>query len=316
MNLPFSRGSQVNKLEDALAKDTKAFETAEQELAKASADLETPDVDLTDDDLKGLISKRDLAKARVDQARNRVRRSEQALEAARAAATEKLQKDEIARVTALGEAAQKLMVTEVTAATKGLRKAMRAMAQAELEREILNHGLPDDRKIRSFETAVMDAPGVPRKEISRVRELHWINPFGGMPYGPDFARKIRDNGDGTASLSSSGGPYTSGQTTKITQRRYFDKVVYSDWLPSRGVGSLARELSLPGLKGGPAGWTALRYVSPQTVLSELDRVEAYTNNDPEPQIKEELEAVSPVFDSLEEQRAWEAKQREAKSEAA
>ncbi|MVT71064.1 hypothetical protein GPL21_39160 [Bradyrhizobium pachyrhizi] len=315
MNLPFTRGS-VAKLEDALAKDVKALEVSEQELVKASADLKSPDVDLTDDDLKALISKRDLAEVRRDQARNRVNRSEQALSEARAAAEEKRRKDEIARVSALGEAAQKLMVTEVTAATKGLRKAMRAMAQAELEREILNHALPDDLKIPSFEVAVMDAPSVPRKEISRVRELHWINPFGGMPYGAEFARKIRDNGDGTATLSNPGGTYTSGHTTNIRQRRYFDKVVYSDWVPGRGVGSLARELSLPGLKGGPAGWNPMSYVSPQGVLSELDRVEAYTNNDPELEIKEELEAISPIFENLDDQRAWEAKQREANSEAA
>jgi hypothetical protein len=308
MNLPH-RGSQVAKLEEALTKEVKALETLRQELQQAAADLETPDVGMTDDDLRLLISKQHLAKARVDQAQNRVRRSEEALNAARAAAVAKQQKAEIAHVTALGEAAQEVMTAEIAAATKGLRKAIRVMAEAELARENLNAKLPDDLQISSFETAVLSTPGTLRKEISRTRELHWLHPFG-RPYDPEYARKIKENTNGTATISH------GGHTTTITKRQFFDRVMFTDWTAARGVSSLAHSLALPGLKGAPAGWHPMQLVSPQDVLAELDRLEAAAAGEPEPEVKIELEPVSPVFTDEQSLKAWEVSQREASSEAA
>ncbi|PPQ13929.1 hypothetical protein CV770_39750 [Bradyrhizobium sp. AC87j1] len=60
---------------------------------------------------------------------------------AKTAAAEKERKDNLTRVHSLGAAAQKQMQDAVTTAIKKLRAAMRAMADAEIEREILNRQL-------------------------------------------------------------------------------------------------------------------------------------------------------------------------------
>jgi hypothetical protein len=53
------------------------------------------------------------------------------------------------------------------------------------------------------------------------------------------------------------------------------------------------------------------------VLAELDRLEALAAaGEPEPEVKIELEPVSPVFTDEQSLKAWEASQREASSEAA
>ncbi|MBB4264206.1 hypothetical protein GGD64_008279 [Bradyrhizobium sp. CIR3A] len=130
----------------------------------------------------------------------------------------------------------------------------------------------DDQQIHSFQVAIMDMPGVPRKELSRVSELPWLRP-GGRPYDPEYAAKIKVNPNGSADLSD------GGQTTNITSRRYFDRVTYADWIGRSGVSSLASALALPGFRGAPAGWTPMRYVSPQAVLTVLDRVEGYVHSD-------------------------------------
>ncbi|PPQ13930.1 hypothetical protein CV770_39755 [Bradyrhizobium sp. AC87j1] len=98
-----------------------------------------------------------------------------------------------------------------------------------------------------------------------MRELHWLWP-GGRPYDPEYAAKIKVNPNSSAYLSH------GGQTTNITSRRYFDRITYSDCIGRSGVSSLASALALPGLTGAPAGWTPMRYVSPQAVLTELDRL--------------------------------------------
>ncbi|MGF6309949.1 flagellar hook-basal body complex protein FliE [Bradyrhizobium sp. i1.8.4] len=309
MNLPFARGSQVAKCETTLAADVKALETFEQELVMASADLETPDVDLTDDDLKAMISKRDLAKARVDQGRNRVRKSEQALNDARAAAAEKELKEALARVNALCANAHKVLEAFVVSSNREARKVLRTVAEADLAREELNRKLPEDQRIASFEAAVLMSPTIPRQDISRTRELHWINPHGGRPYAPEFARKIRDNGNGTASLSSAGGEYSSAHTVNITRRQYFDRVRYSDWVHGTGASSLAEVLALPGFRGGVPGWEPMSRPSPESILQELNRLEsAEAPADREPEVKELLEPISPAFSTVEDLQAWEAQQ--------
>ncbi|MGY4476346.1 hypothetical protein [Bradyrhizobium sp. USDA 3364] len=308
MNLPFSRGS-VTKLEDALTKDTKALEALEQELMKASAELETPDVDATDDDLKALLAKRDLAKVRVDQARNRVRKSEQALSDARTAAAEKELKESLARVNAMGANAQKQLETFLATTNKEAQKVLRTMAQAELAREELNRKLPEDQRIQPFELAVLMSPSIPRQDISRTRELHWLNPHGGKPFGPEFARKIKDSGNGTAYLSSPGTDYSAGHTINISRRQYFDRIRYSDWVRGTGASSLAEVLALPGLRGGVPGWEPMSRPSPESILQELDRIEnAEAPADRVPEVKELLEAVSPVFTTVDELKTWEAEQ--------
>jgi hypothetical protein len=85
------------------------------------------------------------------------------------------------------------------------------------------------------------------------------------------------------------------------------------------VDSLARELSLPGLRGGPPGWAPLKHlaqVSPQAVLAELDRIEAHSSLDSEPEIKTQIEPVSPVFKDTESLRAWEAAERKKPTDKA
>jgi hypothetical protein len=281
---------------------------AETAFANAVAAMEAPPIELNDAQIVDLVDVKNLAEVRLVKARAAYRRADHALTEAKKAAAEKELRDALARVNSMGSAAQKQMHDAVTTATKQLRAAMRAMAEAELAREALNRKLPDDQQIGSFEIAVMDAPGMPRKEISRVRELHWLR-APGQPVDPEYAAKIRENGNGTATLSH------GGLTTTLRRRQYFDRVVFSDWMPSRGVGSLARELSLPGLRGAPAGWSPMRYATPQGVLAELDRVEAYiTHVDPQPEIKEELLAISPIFEDEGSLKAWEAE--ESATEAA
>lgn len=283
-------------------------EAAQSELAAAEAafasavqTMENPPVTLTDAQVEDLVSVKNLSEVRLVKARAAHRRADHALTEARKAAAERERRDELARVHSMGSAAQKQLEDAVTNATKQLRAAMRSMAEAEIAREALNKKLPDDQQIHGFEVAVMDTPTVPRREISRKREMHWLHPSG-RPYDPEYAAKIRPNANGTAYLSH------GGHTTTLTKRCFFDRVTYSDWMGSRGVSSLAAVLALPGLKGAPAGWTPMRFVSPQSVLNELDRVESYNHVDPEPEVRSELVAVSPVFESVEEMRDWEADQ--------
>ncbi|UWU73047.1 hypothetical protein N2603_23370 [Bradyrhizobium huanghuaihaiense] len=294
---------------EAKAQETQSeLAAAEAAFANAVQSMEAPPIELSDDQIGDLVDIKNIAEIRLVKARAAHRRADHALTEAKAAAAEKERKDNLARVHSMGSAAQEQMQRAIAGATKELRKAMRMMAEAEIAREVLNQQLPEGERISSFEIAVLSAPTVPRREISRKRELLWVHPSG-RPYDEEIARRIRDNGDGTASLSTQGGPYTTATTTHITKRQYFDVITFADWIPSRGDSSLAQVLSLPGLKGGPRGWTPMRYVSPQGVLSELDRVEAYTSNDPEPDIRTELEMVSPVFDDVESLKTWEAAQR-------
>jgi hypothetical protein len=275
---------------------------AEAAFASAVQAMEAPPIELSDDQIGDLVDVKNLSEVRLVKARAAYRRADHALTEARKAAADKQRKDELTRVHSMGTAAQKQLHDAVTTATKQLRAAMRAMAEAELAREALNAKLPDEEKISAFEVAVMDAPGMPRKEISRTREIHWLR-APGQPYDEPYATKIKENGNGTATISH------GGLTTTLRRRQFFNRTVFSDWMPSRGVGSLARELSLPGLRGAPAGWTPMRYVSPQGVLAELDRIEALaTAAEPEPDIREELAVASPVFEDAESLAAWEAEQ--------
>ncbi|WP_156527949.1 hypothetical protein [Bradyrhizobium stylosanthis] len=289
---------------EAKARETQSeLSAAEAAFANAVQSMEAPPIELSDDQIGDLVGVKNLAEVRLVKARAAHRRADHALTEAKNAAADRERRDNLARVHGLGASAQKQLQDAVTTATKQLRAAMRAMAEAEMEREALNRQLPDDQQIPGFEVAVMDRPGVPRKEISRVRELHWIRPGSGKPYDPEYAAKIKVNSNGSAYLSH------GGLTTNITSRAYFDRVTYSDSLGYAGVSSVASALALPGLKGAPAGWTPMRFVSPQTVLAELDRTEAHVHSDPVPEVKQELEAVSPIFEDTESMRAWEAEQR-------
>lgn len=299
----------INDLEIQAETTQAELAAAETAFASAMAAMEAPPIELSDDQIGDLVDVKNLAEVRLVRARAAYRRADHALTEAKKAAADKERKDELTRVSSMGAAAQKQVHDAVTTATKQLRAAMRAMAEAELAREALNAKLPDDQQIPGFEVAVMDAPGVPRKEISRVRELHWLHPSG-RPFDPEYAGKIKVTSNGSASISH------GGVTTNITRRRYYDRVTYSDWMGHRGVSSLASALALPGLKGAPASWSPMRYVTPQSVLNELDRVEAHIHVDPQPEVKEELEVVSPVFDDAESLEAWEAEQRQASSKAA
>ncbi|MBP1297463.1 hypothetical protein [Bradyrhizobium elkanii] len=271
---------------------------AESAFAGAVQSMEEPPLELSDDQIADLVDVKRLAEVRLVKARAAYRRAGHALTEARKVAAERERRDELARVHSMGSAAQKQLEDAVTTATKQLRAAMRSMAEAEVARETLNRKLPDDQQIPSFEVAIMDAPSIPRHEISRVRELHWLHPSG-RPYDPEYAAKIKPNANGTAYISH------GGHTTTLTKRAFFERTTYTDWIGARGVSSLAAVLALPGLKGAPAGWSPMRFVTPQSVLNELDRIESHNHVDPEPEIRSELVAVSPVFESVEEIRAWE-----------
>lgn len=277
---------------------------AEAAFASAVQSMETPPIELTDDQIGDLVGVKNLAEVRLVKARAAHRRADHALTEAQKAAAEKERKDELARVHSMGTAAQKQMTDAVMTATKQLRAAMRSMAEAELAREALNAKLPDDQQIPDFEIAVMNSPSVPRKDISRTRELHWLR-SSSDPYGPEYTRQIKENADGTAMLS------VAGRSEKLFRRRYFDRVTYSDWKGFRGASSLASALALPGLKGAPAGWSPLRYVTPRAVLDELDRVEAYVYVEEGPEIKEEMVVASPIFEDAEALKAWDAEQHNA-----
>ncbi|MBB4383322.1 hypothetical protein [Bradyrhizobium sp. SBR1B] len=141
------------------------------------------------------------------------------------------------RVHSLREAAQKQLQDAVTTAIEQLRAAIRAMAEAKIKREISEPTTPGDQQVHSFEVAIMDMPGVPRKELSRVPELHWLQP--GRRYDSESAAKIKVNPNGS--------PYIShdDQTTIITSRRYFDRVAYSDWIGRSGVSVACIRARLP-----------------------------------------------------------------------
>ncbi|MCP1851233.1 MULTISPECIES: hypothetical protein [unclassified Bradyrhizobium] len=301
--------SSIATLETQAQNAQEELAAAEAAFSSAMQAMEQPPIELSDDQVGDLVSVKNLAEVRLVKARASVRRTEVALSEARAAAAEKERRESLARVNAMGANAQKLLEAFLASTNKEAQKVLRTMAQAELAREELNKKLPEDQRIEPFELAVLMSPTIPRQDISRTRELHWLNPHGGRPYGPEFARKIKDNGNGTAYLSSPGTDYSAGHTTNITKRQYFDRVRFSDWVRGTGASSLAEVLALPGLRGGVPGWRPMDRASPESILQELDRIEsAEAPAERAPEVKELLEPVSPVFSTVEELKAWEAEQ--------
>jgi hypothetical protein len=296
--------NSVSNSERLFAKAQADLAAAELAFSQAVKAMEDPPIELTDDQVGDLVRVKNLSEVRLMQARAGLRRAEHALDEARTAAAEKERNDTIARVHSLGASAQKIMTSALESATRELRRAMRAMAEAELAREELNAKLPEGQRIEPFEAAVMRVPFIPVKEISRRRSLMWINPFGGGPYSDEFTKFIHENDDGTALFQM-----PNQNTATLRRRGYFDRVCYTDSVPAAGDYPLAGVLNLPGLKGS-AGWSALRYATPQSILAELDRLEnAPTVTDQEGEIKTKLESVSPIFDSLEKLLAWEKSDR-------
>ncbi|MCC8937419.1 hypothetical protein H8A99_13285 [Bradyrhizobium sp. Arg68] len=301
--------SSIATLETQAQNAQEELAAAEAAFSNAVQAMEQPPIELSDDQVGDLVGVKNLAEVRLVKARAAVRRTEVALSEARAAAAEKERRESLARVNAMGANAQKLLESFLATTNKEAQKVLRTMAQAELAREELNRKLPEDQQIAPFELAVLMSPTIPRQDISRTRELHWLNPHGGRPYGAEFARRIKDHGNGSASLSSPGTDYSGGHTTNITKRQYFDRIRFTDWVRGTGASSLAEVLALPGLRGGVPGWQPLDRPSPESILQELDRIEnAETPAERVPEVKELLEPVSPVFSTVEDLKKWEAEQ--------
>lgn len=296
--------NSINSLETQFTKVQAELSAAETAFSNAVQAIEAPPIELTDEQVGDLVSNKNLTEVRLVQARAAVRRAEHSLTEARNLAAEKERKAEIDKVTAAGAAAQKLVAEELTAATRGLRRAIRAMAEADCERLKLNTRLPAEQQIASFEEALFVTPGQPEQEISRDRELLWINPFGREPYAPEFARLIRDNGDGTATLRRA-----TGTADTIRDQRYFDRVRVQVGVRPYGEYPLAGLLNLPGLAGQPPGWRAMPSASPEQVIAELDRLKDAALTRPQSrEIVERLEAKSPIFKSKDARLAFEEQQ--------
>jgi hypothetical protein len=305
--------NSINSLETQFTKAQAELSAAETAFSNAVQAIEAPPIELTDEQVGDLVSNKNLTEVRLVQARAAVRRAEHSLTEARNLAAEKERKAEIDKVTAAGAAAQKLVVEELSAATRGLRRAIRAMAEADCERLKLNTRLPAELQISSFEEALFVTPGQPEREISRDRELLWINPFGGEPYAPEFLKNIHDNGDDTATLRHlSSGSLRVADSSIISGRRYFDRVRVQVGVRPYGEYPLAGLLNLPGLAGQPAGWRAMPSASPEQVIAELDRLKDAALTRPQSrEVVERLEVKSPIFKSKDARLAWEEQQVDA-----
>jgi hypothetical protein len=146
----FGKNSIAN-LEAQAEKAKQELDAAEAAFASAVQAMEAPPIELTDDQVGDLVGVKNLAEVRLVKARAGRRRADIALIEAKNAAVEKERSTGISRVTSMGTAAQKLARAELEAATKGLRNALRALAEAESERLKLNARLPAEQQISSFE---------------------------------------------------------------------------------------------------------------------------------------------------------------------
>jgi hypothetical protein len=304
----FGKNSIAN-LEAQAEKAKQELDAAEAAFASAVQAMEAPPIELTDDQVGDLVGVKNLAEVRLVKARAGRRRADIALIEAKNAAVEKERSTGISRVTSMGTAAQKLARAELEAATKGLRNALRALAEAESERLKLNARLPAEQQISSFEEALFVTQGQPEQEISRDRELLWINPFGGEPYAPEFAKLIHDNGDGSATLRRA-----TGTAETISNQRYFDRVRVQVGVRPYGQYPLAGLLNLPGLAGQPPGWRAMPSASPEQVIAELDRLkDAVPTHSQSREVVERLEVKSPIFRNKAARLEWEQQQADAES---
>jgi hypothetical protein len=311
--------SSIANLETTAQKAQEELAASEAAFTSAVQAMESPPIELTDDQIGDLVGIKNLTEVRLVKARAGVRRAEHALTEARTAAAAKERADALARVMSLGKSAQKVAREELVASTKGLRRAIRLMAEAEMAREELNAKLPTEERLESFEVAVLARPALPEKVISRERRLCWVNSAGSAFSPEDEARIIENRGTGTATLP----PWRSvtlpmrgshsDETLTLTRRRYFERVVKLPGAPPWMDKNLAEAVSLPGLDGGPSGWNPTDTRSAIGALAELEA--AASAKTPERAPIETVQAVSPVFQNSEELAAWEAR-REPDQEAA
>jgi hypothetical protein len=311
MKLPFGR-SKIPALETEAVTAANALNLAQAEYDAALASIADPSPDLDDAQLGGLVDRKNAAELALVKAKGAKSRADRALNETREAEAAKEIADELARVTALGGSAQKVAREELTAATKGLRRAIRMMAEAEAAREDLNTKLPAERRIESFEFAVLGRPAIPEQVIARERKLQWVDSTGRAWLSPeDEARLVEDRRAGTATLGPRPGSFDEGKAV-LTRRRYFERVTKLPEIRSWMQGNLAEVVSLPGLEGGPAGWNSVS--GSGSVLRALDELEAAASaKAPERVPVESIQAISPVFKNNEELAAWDAKPAEDQS---
>ena len=307
--------NSISALETQLEKSKNEYAAAESAFSSAVRAMEDPPIELTDEQVGDLVSVKNLAEVRLIQARAGVRRADHALTQARTAAAEKERADELARVASLGSSAQKVAREELAAATKGLRRAIRMMAEAEAAREKLNTKLPAEQRIESFEFAVLGRPGTPEQVIARECRLRWVDSVGRAWLSPDDeARLDEDRRAGTATLGPRPGSFDEGKAI-LTCRRYFEQTRTLPEIRPWMQGTLAEVVQLPGLDGGPAGWNPVS--GSGSVLRALAELEAAASaKAPERVPVESTRPISPVFKSNEELAAWDAKPAEDQSAAA
>ena len=166
--------NSIPGLENQLEKARAELSAAELAFAEAARSIENPPLELSDEQVSSLVDVRNGCEVRLVQAKVAFRRADAALNDASTAAAARERADALARVMSLGKAAQRVAREELTAATKGLRRAIRLMAEAEAAREELNTSLPPEQQIESFEGAVLSRPGIAEQVIKRERILKWV----------------------------------------------------------------------------------------------------------------------------------------------
>jgi hypothetical protein len=312
--MAFFGKSSIAGLETAVQNAQAELAAAEAAFTSAVQAMEAPPIELTDDQIGDLVGIKNLTEVRLVKARAGVRRADHALAEARAAAETKELADALARVMSLGKTAQKIAREELAAATKGMRRTIRAMAEAEGARRELNTKLPPDQRIESFEEAVLARPGIPEKIITSETKLRWVS-SNGQPFDErDEALLVEDRATGTAKIKRSGPAAIDRSNFVATRRRYFKRTVRLPAVPSYFPGSLAETIKLPGLAGGPGGWIPTDTENALQMLEELET--ALPTALPERQSIETVQAVSPVFQNSDELAAWDADHEQDQMDAA
>jgi hypothetical protein len=308
----FAGKNSIPGLENQLEKARAELSAAESAFAEAARSIENPPLELSDEQVSSLVDVRNGCEVRLVQAKVAFRRADAALNDASTAAAARERADALARVMSLGKAAQKVAREELTAATKGLRRTIRLMAEAEAAREELNASLPPEQRIEPFEFAVLGRPGIPEQVIKRERILKWVNAAGQSLFSPEEeALLIEDRRAGTAKLPAKPGSLEPRDTI-VFRRRMFERTVRLPEVSSSMPGSLAETIRLPGLDGGPSGWNPTDTRSALRALAELEAAVSI-----KPPAREQVETILPVSPVLQsEVAAWTASADGIASDAA